>query len=226
MLRPTPVPRPLRTRWSRPRAGRPRRRPRYRRRRRSRTRHPRRRRRHPRTRRRSRGRPRGRPRSRPHRPRRPNRARPPLRRRIHNPPIAIHHHPIKRHVLHHGAHPLGAGPRAGNAGRGAGVQRSGVLDVEDGFARGEEGGVAGAFVELGALLVDGEVDGGGQRVEDVETVFEADAQGIRRGDKGHPLDVVDCVLGEEGEPVVVLLGEGELGGRGKGRGGEGTYVAV
>ena len=159
MLRPAPVPRPLRTRWSRSRARRPRRRPRYRR-------HPRRR--HPRRRRRSRPhttrptRPtRRRPRRRPHRPRRPNRPRPPLRRRIHNPPITVNNHPIKRHILHHGAHPLRPRPRAGNACRGAGVQRRGVLDVEDGFSRGEEGGVAGAFVELGALLVDGEVDGGG-----------------------------------------------------------------
>lgn len=83
--------------------------------------------------------------------------------------------------------------------------------MEDGFASGEEGGVAVAFVELGALLVDGEVDGGGEVVDDVEAVFEADGEVVFGGDGGHPFYVVDCVLGAEVETVVVLLGGCEFG---------------
>lgn len=47
--------------------------------------------------------------------------------------------------------------------------------MEDWFAGCEEGVVAVAFAELGALLVYGEVDGGGEGVDDVEGVFEPDA---------------------------------------------------
>jgi hypothetical protein len=43
--------------------------------------------------------------------------------------------------------------------------------VEDRLAACEEGGVAVAFIELGALLVDGKVDGGGQGIDDVQGVF-------------------------------------------------------
>ena len=77
--------------------------------------------------------------------------------------------------------------------------------MEDGFARGEEGGVAVAFVELGALLVYGEGDGGCEVGDDVEAVLEARGHVVLGGFGGHPFYVVDCVGGAEVEPVVVLL---------------------
>lgn len=77
--------------------------------------------------------------------------------------------------------------------------------MEDGLAGCEERGVALAFAELGALLVDGEGDEGGQRVDDVEGVFEADFHRVFGGFRGHPFYVVYCVLGIEVESVVVLL---------------------
>lgn len=56
------------------------------------------------------------------------------------------------------------------------VQWSGVFDVEDRLARGEESVVCAAFAELGALLVNSEVHDGRESGEDVEAVLEADAE--------------------------------------------------
>lgn len=112
-------------------------------------------------------------------------------------PVAVHGGPVKRHVLQDGAHARGAGARARGPLCSGGVERRGVFDVEDGFARCEERGVAVAFAELGALLVHGEVDGGGEGVDYVEAVFEPDFHGVFLGFGGHPFHVVDCAGGVE-----------------------------
>lgn len=123
--------------------------------------------------------------------------------RLKAPPITILDPAIQRHLLNHRAKPLG--PLCFALARADGLARLvvdlrravRVLDVEDGFAVGDERRKGGALGVLDALLVDGEGDVGEHGGDDGAGVLEARRHVVAGGFGGEEVHEGDGVgLGE------------------------------